>query len=682
MKKQSSSLLTSHGYHNFLFLRRSLPSILILINCLIIQSLGIAQEKQTVQIKTFDQKLQVMKNVEISLNNKEYVSVGSKGVAIVELNAHELPIKTIKIGDDKLEAASWNFSKGIIEIIVRPKSYTLIHFVVRYPNGTPSSMSSISFKGSKTITVSTNQAGEFDLPLSLNDKINSPDQFLAPNLQVVSVNLSDQENVIIVDHPKIQTSQINSTIKEELSDFDLSKLDSIKSLTVFYAVFKNISIKDLSNEDRAKVDAKFNELVANMEDSVARSQTGFMGNISDSSFVTEDLKSLLNYATIESEALEMNRVDFENKIIVISNKLEKGITNLSEEERQSLLSDLDLLEQLLIQNEGKFYQNQNDYRDIIRTLKEKYFDIKNLETRLSKSEMEREEEQQKFRQRLIIIISILIVFAALIILLMSLSSRLRKQARELKSVNEEIKTINDNLEQIVVKRTRLLEESHKELDTFLYRASHDLRSPIRSILGLCNIKDHISGSELIDRLSDTTLGMDRMLKRLIIISEISQESLNLTTLQVASVINKVKDKHLHMIQASDVQFNVDCPADLTMYTSAALLENILTNLIENAVFFSRLKNPEHARIEIKAMLTDSGLEIGVYDNGVGIEKSIYPKLFHMFFTGHEMSKGNGLGLYTVHKCVQALYGHIKVETEAGRYTKFRIFLPYKMDFNA
>lgn len=657
------------------FLLEKMRYFLILILCFLLQTLGFAQEKQTIQVKTFDQKLQVLRNVEVSLNHGGFVSVGNKGVAIVELNAHELPIKTVTFRDDKLEAASWNFSKGIIEIIVRPKSYSIIHFIARFPNGMPASRSTITFKGSKTITVNANQAGEFDLPLSLSEKINSPEQFHVQDLQVLNVNLSEKENVIIVDRPKLPEPQKPSSIKEELSDFDLSKLDSIKSLTVFYAVFKNISIKSLNDDARIRIDAKFNQLVADMEDSVARSQNNFMGNISDSSFVTEDLKSLLNYATVESEALHTNRADFESKINVISAKLEKGISNLSEDERKNLLSDLDLLEQLLIQNESKFYQNQNDYRDIINTLKEKYFDIQNLETKLSVSEKEREEEQRIFRNRLIIASIILILFAGLIILLISFSGRLRKQAKELKSVNEEIKTINENLEDIVIKRTQLLEESNKELDTFLYRSSHDLRAPIRSILGLCNITDHIPASELVERLKNTTMGMDRMLKRLITISEISQESDNLSTISLAQLINDVKNKHEHLIRSSGVEFHVDCPQELTLHSSAFLLESILTNLIENAVFFGTLKNTEHARVEIKAVKIGSYIELQVYDNGVGIEESIRPKLFHMFFTGHEKSKGNGLGLYTVHKCVQALEGKIFVATETDRYTRFRIVLP-------
>jgi signal transduction histidine kinase len=667
--------LTIQAYTGYRFFWREMRSLLTLVLCLQLQASGVAQEKQTIQVKTFDQKLQVLRNVEVSLNKGGFVSVGNKGVAIVELDAHELPIKTVTIKDDKLEAASWNLSKGIIEIIVRPKNYSILHFIARFPNGTPASRSSITFKGSQTITVNANQAGEFDLPLSLSEKINSPEQFHVQDLQVLNVNLSEKENVIIVDHPKLSEPQKPSSIKEELSDFDLSKLDSIKSLTVFYAVFKNISIKNLNEDARIRIDAKFNQLVADMEDSVARSQTNFMGNISDSSFVTEDLKSLLNYATIESEALQTNRADFESKINVISAKLEKGVSNLSEDERKNLLADLDLLEQLLIQNESKFYQNQNDYRDIINTLKEKYFDIQNLETKLSASEKEREEEQRIFRNRLIIAFIILILFAGLIILLISFSGRLRKQAKELKSVNEEINTINENLEDIVVKRTQLLEESNKELDTFLYRSSHDLRAPIRSILGLCNITDHIPASELVERLKGTTLGMDRMLKRLITISEISQESENLSTISLAQQINDVKEKHEHLIRSSGVEFHVDCSNELTIRSSAFLLESILTNLIENAVFFSTLKNSEHARVEIKVTKIGDDIELQVYDNGVGIEESIRPKLFHMFFTGHEESKGNGLGLYTVHKCVQALSGKIFVATETGQYTRFRIVLP-------
>src|SRR5690606_7058292 len=101
----------------------------------------------------------------------------------------------------------------------------------------------------------------------------------------------------------------------------------------------------------------------------------------------------------------------------ISSKLEKGITNFTAAERLALLTDLDLLTKLLIENEGRFYQNQSDYREIINNLKEKYFDVENLETKLSETEKQREEEQRLFQLRLLFIGCVVLVFGILIIIL-------------------------------------------------------------------------------------------------------------------------------------------------------------------------------------------------------------------------------------------------------------------------
>jgi signal transduction histidine kinase len=636
-----------------------------------------AQEKQSIQVRTFDQKLQPLRNIEVSLNGKDYISVGPKAVAIVEVSTSDLPIRSVKIKDEKLEAASWDFSKGVIEIVVRQKSYTMVHFIVQFPDGTRLAKSPVSYKGSTPMTLETDAAGELDIPVPLTEKITSANQFLIPGVQISRLNLSAQGNVIIVNHPKVNKPDQRTTLQEQLNDFDMANLDSIKSITVFYAVFKNIAMKDLTAEERRRVDAKFDELVLQVEDSVARSTNPITATISDSSFVTEDIRSLLAYSTNESEVLQTNRAEFDEKIRVISNKLEKGIANFSADERQNLLADLDLLEKLLIENEGKFYQNQGDYRLAINELREKYFDTQSLESRLSDSEKQREEEQRAYRQRFIIIAGVLIAFGALIILLISFSARLRRQAKDLRLANEEVQTINENLEAIVIKRTKLLEETNRELDTFLYRASHDLRSPIRSILGLCNIIDSIPSSELLARMKGTTLGMDRMLKKLIYISEISQQSSNISTVQVSTSIQEVRARLEETIRDTGVKINVECPEDITIRTSPTLLENILTNLVENAIFFSMIKDSHHAQVDIKAIVHGNAMEISVYDNGVGIEEAIRPRLFDMFFTGHENAKGNGLGLYAVHKSVTALYGKINVESEVGRYSRISVLLPHQ-----
>jgi signal transduction histidine kinase len=627
-----------------------------------------AQDKQMIQIKTFDEKLKPLKSVELSLNDGPFISTGVKGSAFVEINADDLPVKSVRIRDEKLEAASWNFSKGVIEIIIRPRSYTVVRMALRFPNGRPVPQASVLFRGAKPVTVTTNQAGEFELPLALQEKLTSADQFQVQDMKVLRINLS--QNILVAERNQAATK----STRDQLSDFDLSRLDSIQSLTVFYAVFKNISMSNLTPEARARIDAKFRELIGRMQDSVSR-KSNFMANISDSSFVAEDIHNLLSHASRESDALDANRTAFEEKIEMISNKLKKGVSNLNDETRKTLLADLDKLELMLIENESKFYKNQNDYRDIINTLKDKYFDVANLEERLSITQQKRAEEQALFQQRLLTIIGILIVFGVLIVLLISFSGRLRRQREALRVANEEITTINENLESIVVKRTLSLEESNRELDTFLYRASHDLRSPISSILGLCHLGEKMTNVELVERVKGVVLKMDRMLKKLIETSEISQEAQKVTEFCVRGIIGEVQTRLATEIAASGVEFHIDCQDTIRLRSSAPLVKTILSNLVENALYFSRLRSTDYARVEIKAATEGKTVTLSVYDNGVGIEDGVRTDVFNMFFIGHESSKGSGLGLYVARKAAQALEGRIEVASESGRYTRFTIVLP-------
>jgi signal transduction histidine kinase len=681
-------------------LRRSMPHLIplvqwvfsvfvILMGSLTIHTPGMAQEKHLIQIKTFDQQLQPIKNIDLSINGKEYISIGNKGTAFIELQNSELPLKSVKIKGDELEAASWNFSKGIVEIIIRKKNHKVTQWVLKDQSNTSTANLKITFIGKKTITITTNNEGRFELPLALDEKVNSATQFAINDYQMVNFQLSDALNTLTIEKvkPVLPTAELpvaknNKQVtprQEYFKDFDLSKLDSIQSLTVFYAIFKNYQIKDMDAETRRKVDAKFNQLVALLQDSIRRKETPFIGRISDSSFVGEDIKNLLSQAREENRTLAVQRTEFDEKIKVISNKLSSGLSTLDDNTRTELLSDLALLERLLVENESRFYKNQNDYRVIINALKEKYFNFQDLEHKLSESEAQRLEEQRVFKQRVLIILAVAFVFGVLVVLLIYFSNHLRKQKKALVLANDEIKRINENLEGIISQRTRLLAEAHRELDTFLYRASHDLRSPVCSIIGLCNIATHLSDGEpkeLIQKVVNTTIGMDRLLKKLSIISEINQPS-NFSSITLVDMVENVRHHFKKVIQENDVRFMIDCPADLVVYSYPNLLQTILANLIENALFYSSIKNDGNASVEFSAVIKGNNLVFAVYDNGVGVNDTIGPKLYDMFFKGNENSKGNGLGLYIVQKSIQALEGSITFESEPLQYTKFIVHLPLK-----
>ena len=648
------------------------------------------QTKQMVQVKAFDQALTPYKNIELSVNQKDFFSVGSQGVAFIELFETDFPLKSIKVKDEKLEAASWNYSKGIIEVIIRTRSYQMMGVAARNVDGSPLSNRKVVFKGRTSTTTETNQEGRFEVPLGLDEKIQSHEQFLIHDFRSVSIQQSNGQPTVMfvplaVNKPVEESVEVHAQTPNYFKTFDLSKLDSIQSLTVFYAIFKNFPIKDMSESAKRRIDSKFHELVIQLQDSIRDNRSNVMGRISDSSFVDDDIKSLLSQAKQESEMLDLQRAEFDEKIMIIQNKLAEGITTMDERTRANLLSDLMKLEAILTQNENRFYKNQSDYRGMIDALKEKYFDISELENKLTESEARRLEQQREFRQKLFVTLSVLLVFAVLVLLLVYFSDKLKKQKKELQRVNGEIKRINENLEDLVSQRTKLLEDANKELDTFLYRASHDLRSPVCSIIGLCNIAMSTSDGEskdLVQKVVFTTSIMDKLLKKLSIISEINQPT-NFSSITLVDLLEDVRDVFSKIAAEQKINLTIDCPADLVIYSYPNLIESILINLIENAFFFGSMKDPENVSVEVTATIKNDKVEISVLDNGIGIDNEINDRVFDMFFKGHEQSKGSGLGLYIVQKAVQALEGEIQVESVVNEYTRFTVYLPLQqMNFGS
>ncbi|HYG01170.1 MAG TPA: HAMP domain-containing sensor histidine kinase [Chryseosolibacter sp.] len=658
-----------------------MPMIAMLASSLI----GYAQQKQLVQIKTFDEKLVVFKNIEISVNGVDYIQMGSKGAAFAELSTEHLPPKTIKVKDQALEAASWNYTKGVLEIIVRKKNYTMINVVVRNENETPVSGVKISYKTKQVVSAVTDRNGQTNFPLPVEESLN--EKLITVDGEKVSKVLIAGNNATIYlasPAPVIASSSVQSKPEAQPErtdtyniDFAISKLDSIQSLTMFYSVFKNYQIKNLSEDLKRKVDAKFNQLVADLEDSLQRTETLFIGRISDSSFVGEDLKNLIEQASLENTTLASQKDEFDEKIRIISEKLDAGIVNMDDKTRSAVIADLNRLQLLLSENESRFYKNQNYYYDVISSLREKYFDFKDIENKLFISEAQRMEDKQIFRQRLLLTIALIVIFGILIIRLIYFSNQLRAEKQKLQVANTEIQHINANLENLVYQRTKLLEEANKELDTFLYRASHDLRSPVCSIIGLCNLASHFSGGEakeLLDKVVFTTTGMDKMLKKLSLISEINQPT-NFSPVNVRNVIETTIQNLETIINSNHLKMEIDCEAQLEIYTYPNLFDAVITNVVENAVQFTAMKNSPAPVITVSVSKDDTNIKIAIRDNGVGIDKRISNRLFDMFFKGNVFSKGNGLGLYIVQKSIAVLKGDVTFESEAGVYTQFNITLP-------
>ena len=268
-------------------------------------------------------------------------------------------------------------------------------------------------------------------------------------------------------------------------------------------------------------------------------------------------------------------------------------------------------------------------------------------------------------------------------LLKSKNNEISKAKKELDNTNEELISINSNLEDMVADRTSSLKHmnnelinANNELDLFIYRASHDLKGPIARLLGMTllakmdNKDDALK--EYIDLIEKGAVDINKVLNKLNNVHFINRETVNSEEIDFNKIINECKSNLTNYIDEADLKIILVSEPNFSLISDYILVKIILENLLENGVIFKKTKK---AQIEVNLSTSRKSIIISVEDNGLGILKDQYEKIFNMFFRGSERSKGNGLGLYLVRKAVQKLHGKINVESEEGKYACFTISLP-------
>ncbi len=265
---------------------------------------------------------------------------------------------------------------------------------------------------------------------------------------------------------------------------------------------------------------------------------------------------------------------------------------------------------------------------------------------------------------------------------------IRLQARQLAKINKElekrqtdIQLINARLETEIQRRTVQIVKTKEELDLFLYRASHDLRRPLTTLMGLNQVArlslDNQEAVQLFDKVGITAQTMDKMLEKLLMVNEIHEASVEpkAREINIKELIKNTLAEYKEKLEAQTIQLQLSVEPQLKLKTLPKLLEIILKNLIENAMQFMRSNAKEGAYIKINAYKKNGILQLHVADNGQGIAKEDFSKVFKMYVRANTRSQGNGLGLYVVKKAIHALQGQISMSSSENEFTKFHILLP-------
>ncbi|GAB4401470.1 MAG: hypothetical protein OHK0053_24260 [Microscillaceae bacterium] len=260
------------------------------------------------------------------------------------------------------------------------------------------------------------------------------------------------------------------------------------------------------------------------------------------------------------------------------------------------------------------------------------------------------------------------------------------QKEQIQQQNLQLQQSNAELEVKVEERTAKLKstllqllQTNKELDTFIYRASHDLRGPISRLIGLVQLIRIDPDKQAIENhlrlLEFTAQKMDNMLEKLTNIHVIHSDPLQPEKVCLGEFLEEVK-KNLSLLPSfKDVYLIIPPNYPEFVFTDHILLGIILKNLLENSIHYRDPSPDVFSVIKLEIKADEDYIELKITDNGIGISPEVKERVFDMFFRGTERSQGNGLGLYLVKKAAEKLNGRIHFRSDEKNLTTFNIILP-------
>ncbi|HNP06700.1 MAG TPA: HAMP domain-containing sensor histidine kinase [Cyclobacteriaceae bacterium] len=245
----------------------------------------------------------------------------------------------------------------------------------------------------------------------------------------------------------------------------------------------------------------------------------------------------------------------------------------------------------------------------------------------------------------------------------------------------------DRLEAELALRTQNEEliKINQELDSFVYSVSHDLRAPLRSLLGLLNIskRDDRPRDPIYDQyfqmMEESIHKLDSTLKDILEYSRNARRELNLEKIDFNKVLSGVVSKLEYMQGFDKLNIKTRIEGEDTPFISDShRLSVVFSNLLSNAIKYCDPQK-EICQLEITVRILPDEATITFEDNGIGIHESILPKIFNMFYRGTELSEGAGLGLYIIKETLLKLRGNIDVASKFGVGTTFRVGI-HNFDF--
>lgn len=264
---------------------------------------------------------------------------------------------------------------------------------------------------------------------------------------------------------------------------------------------------------------------------------------------------------------------------------------------------------------------------------------------------------------------------------------LTEREKDLADRNEELEAQHEELTAAVealVQKNQYLEQAmgelntrNKEVDQIVYRASHDLKSPITTLEGILNLIESDPAGDIthyINLAKSSTHDMKNLLDMMVRYSNnIVYEDRN-ELVDFEDLWRRLKVDLKPIENFDKIKIHLRNYTNVNFYGDVFRIESTLFNLLKNCVHF---RKGDADRVEVKFSTSDKHLRVSVSDNGRGIPVHIQEDVFGMFYRGSSRSKGSGLGLYLCKKNIQAMGGAINLFSAEGMGTTVTFTVPNK-----
>ncbi len=256
-----------------------------------------------------------------------------------------------------------------------------------------------------------------------------------------------------------------------------------------------------------------------------------------------------------------------------------------------------------------------------------------------------------------------------------------RYALERKHNEDVLRQISEDLERRVAERTAELQAKNRELETFTYSVSHDLKAPLRGIDGYSRLllEDHAQrlddeGRRFLGIIRGAVAQMNTLIDDLLAYSRLERRSLAPVSVDPRQLVEELVSERAEEIRASGAVVRVDVAPDALLVDPEGVAQAV-RNLLDNALKFSRHARPP--TVEVAGVAGDAVYALRVRDNGIGFDMKYHDHIFGIFQRLHRVEEypGTGVGLALVAKAARRMGGRAWAESAPGQGATFHLELP-------